>query len=75
MTTARDVIAKCWDDKGELGEQNADVILRALLSAPESVRLELAGKLLPEPYFIMRMVNRPRQPFVFDAPPSEDQVK
>lgn len=48
MTTVRDVIAKCWDDKGALGEQNADVILRALLSAPDlEPHPELAAKLNP----------------------------
>jgi hypothetical protein len=52
MTTARDVIAnmlRCgFDGKGLVSfEAGADAIVTALLSAPESVRLELAALLNP----------------------------
>lgn len=60
MTTARDVIAKaiCWgtegaskcfcNDKTDCAYGiDADAVIAALLAAPESVRLELAGLLNP----------------------------
>jgi hypothetical protein len=47
MTTVRDVIANLKYRNFRLGEACADEILCALLSAPESVRLELAAKLIP----------------------------
>jgi len=51
MTTSRDVIAKVlWDSSSaafQSGYDRADLILKALLCAPESVRLELAAQLNP----------------------------
>ena len=49
MTTARDVIAKAFEGIVYDFHSNvaADIITNALLSAPESVRLELAAALNP----------------------------
>lgn len=53
MTTARDVIADFISDyyygsvAGEIVEKDTTALLNALLSAPESVRLELAAMLNP----------------------------
>lgn len=53
MTIARDVIAEAVSrfynegPRSKIDDETADVILSALLSAPESVRLELAGLLIP----------------------------
>ena len=72
MTTARDVIAgvkilmaRNPDHYYFVGD-GADAVLAALLSAPESVRLELAWQLCPE----LRYPAGKRLP----TPPSEDKT-
>jgi hypothetical protein len=55
MTTARDVIVRAFEVEGRkygwptgnIWPMAADIAIAALLSAPESVRLELAAKLNP----------------------------
>jgi hypothetical protein len=66
MTTAREVIAEAFEEaglkygwpRGNIWPMAADIAVSALLSAPESVRMDLAAKLIDS---------------VVPAPPSEDK--